>query len=201
MAAIPGSRPEQRASFLGWLPPSVWLLGWVSLLTDTASEAIYPLLPLFLTATLGARPLAIGLIEGVAEATSSLLKIVSGAWSDRQGRRRPWVIAGYSLSSLVRPGMALATGWVAVFALRFVDRVGKGIRSAPRDALLASWAAPEARGRVFGFHRAMDHVGAILGPVAAAAFLWVFPGRYRLLFALTIIPGLAVVALVRAAAG
>jgi MFS family permease len=175
----------------------VWLLGWVSLLTDVASEAIYPLLPLFLTVMLGARPLALGLIEGVAEATAALLKIASGAWSDRQGRRRPWVIAGYTVSALVRPAMALATGWVIVLALRFVDRVGKGIRSAPRDAMLASWAPPEARGRVFGFHRAMDHVGAILGPLCAAAFLWLWPGRYRLLFALTLIPGLAVVALVR----
>jgi MFS family permease len=177
-----------------WLPPSVWLLGWISLLTDTASEAIYPLLPLFLTSILGARPVVLGVIEGIAEATSSILRIAAGALSDRQGRR-PWVIAGYTLSSLVRPAMSLVGGWGQVLALRFVDRMGKGVRGAPRDALLASWAPPDARGRVFGFHRAMDHAGAVLGPAAAALFLWIRPGAYRLLFALTILPGLAVLVL------
>jgi MFS family permease len=178
-----------------WLPPSVWLLGVISLLTDTASEAIYPLLPMFLTAVLGARPLALGLIEGVAEATSSVLKIVAGRASDRSGRRRPWVVAGYTLSSLVRPLMAFVTGWGQVFALRFIDRVGKGVRSAPRDAWLASMAAADARARVFSFHRAMDHTGAILGPVVAAALLWLWPGAFRAVFFATLLPGLAVVAL------
>lgn len=178
-----------------WLPPSVWLLGVISLLTDTASEAIYPLLPMFLTAVLGARPLALGLIEGVTEATSSVLKIVAGRASDRSGRRRPWVVAGYTLSSLVRPLMAFVTGWGQVFALRFIDRVGKGVRSAPRDAWLASMAAADARARVFSFHRAMDHTGAILGPVVAAALLWLWPGAFRAVFFATLLPGLAVVAL------
>jgi MFS family permease len=184
--------PSRRWS---WLPPSVWLLGLISLLTDTASEAIYPLLPAFLTAVLGARPLALGLIEGVAEATSSVLKIVAGRVSDRHGRRRPWVVAGYTLSALVRPLMAFVTGWGQVFALRFVDRVGKGVRSAPRDAWLASMAPADARARVFSFHRAMDHTGAILGPMAAAALLWVWPGAFRAVFLATLLPGLAVVAL------
>jgi MFS family permease len=178
-----------------WLPPSVWLLGVISLLTDTASEAIYPLLPMFLTAVLGARPLALGLTEGVAEATSSVLKIVAGRASDRSGRRRPWVVAGYTLSSLVRPLMAFVTGWGQVFALRFIDRVGKGVRSAPRDAWLASMAAADARARVFSFHRAMDHTGAVLGPVVAAALLWLWPGAFRAVFFATLLPGLAVVAL------
>jgi MFS family permease len=168
----------------------------VSLLTDTASEAIYPLLPLFLTHVLGARALAIGLVEGAAEAVSSVLKVVSGRLADRTQRRRPLVVAGYSLSSLARPLIALATAWGHVFVLRLVDRVGKGLRSAPRDAILASVAPAETRGRVFGFHRAMDHTGAILGPLIASAFLWVAPGRYRTLFLLTLLPGLAVVALV-----
>jgi MFS family permease len=184
--------PSRRWS---WLPPSVWLLGLISLLTDTASEAIYPLLPAFLSAVLGARPLALGLIEGVAEATSSVLKIVAGRVSDRHGRRRPWVVAGYTLSALVRPLMAFVTGWGQVFALRFVDRVGKGVRSAPRDAWLASMAPADARARVFSFHRAMDHTGAILGPMAAAALLWVWPGAFRAVFLATLLPGLAVVAL------
>lgn len=179
-----------------FLPPTVWLLGWVSLLTDTASEAIYPLLPLFLTRVLGARALALGVVEGAAEAVASILKIVSGRLADRTGRPRPLVVAGYSLSSLARPLIGLAAGWGHVFALRLVDRVGKGLRSAPRDAILASVAPPAARGRVFGFHRAMDHTGAILGPLLAAAFLWAAPGQYRALFVLTLLPGLAVVALV-----
>jgi MFS family permease len=168
----------------------------VSLLTDTASEAIYPLLPLFLTQVLGARALTIGLVEGAAEAVSGVLKVVAGRMADRARRRRPLVVAGYALSSLARPLIGLAASWSHVFALRLVDRVGKGVRGAPRDAILASVADPERRGRVFGFHRAMDHTGAILGPALASAFLWFAPGRYRALFLLTLLPGLAVVALV-----
>lgn len=186
------SAPSRRWS---WLPPSVWLLGVISLLTDTASEAIYPLLPMFLTAVLGARPLVLGFIEGVAEATSSVLKIVAGRVSDRSGRRRPWVVAGYTLSALVRPLMAFVTGWGHVFALRFVDRVGKGVRSAPRDAWLAAMAPADARARVFSFHRAMDHTGAILGPVLAATLLWLWPGAFRAVFFATLLPGIVVVAL------
>jgi MFS family permease len=166
----------------------------VSLLNDVASEAIYPLLPFFLTSVLGATALSLGIIEGVAEAVSSVLKVISGRLSDRR-RRKPIVIAGYSLSALARPFISVANGWVAVFALRFVDRVGKGIRSAPRDAMLAELASPTNRGRVFGFHRAMDHTGAVLGPLLATAFLVAFPSRYRTLFALTAIPGLATVVL------
>ena len=180
----------------GWLPPGVWILGGISLLTDTATEAIYPLLPLFLTGVLGARVAAVGVVEGAAEAVASVLKVVSGRLADRLGRRRVFVVAGYSLSSLARPLIGLAGTWGHVFALRLTDRVGKGLRSAPRDAILASLATPETRGRVFGFHRAMDHAGAVVGPLLAAAFLWFAPGQYRTLFLLTIIPGLAVVALV-----
>ena len=186
----------RRGARAPFLPPAAWLLGWVSLLTDTASEAIYPLLPLFLTRVLGARALALGLVEGAAEAVASVLKVVSGRLADRTGRRRPLVVAGYSLSSLARPLIGLAGAWGHVFLLRLVDRLGKGLRSAPRDAILASAASPETRGRVFGFHRAMDHTGAILGPLLASAFLWLAPGQYRTLFLLTLLPGLAVVALV-----
>jgi MFS family permease len=176
------------------LPRPVWLLGLTSLLTDTASEAIYPLLPIYLTRVLGAGAVSLGLIEGFAEAANSVLKILSGHFSDRWRIRRPIVIAGYGLSSAVRPLTALVTSWPQLLAVRFVDRVGKGIRGAPRDALLAACATPSTRGRIFGFHRAMDHVGAMLGPVLASLFLFLLPGRYRTLFALTAIPGAFAVA-------
>lgn len=178
------------------LPRGVWLLGWVSLATDAASEGIYALLPFFLTTVLGAGALSLGIVEGAADAVNSVLKLASGRWSDRTERRRPLVVAGYALSSAVRPLMSLAASWTQVFAVRFVDRIGKGIRGAPRDAWLASLATPETRGRVFGFHRGMDHAGAIVGPVVASLFLVAFPGQYRALFALSIVPGLIAVLLV-----
>jgi MFS family permease len=165
------------------------MLGWVSLATDAATEAVYPLLPFFLTRVLGAGAISIGLIEGVAEAASSVLKVWSGRWSDRWRRRQPLALAGYAVSSIVRPFISLATAWPHVLGVRFLDRVGKGVRSAPRDAMLASYADARSRGLVYGFHRAMDHAGAIIGPLAAAAFLLAWPGRYRTLFALTVVPG------------
>ena len=177
------------------LPAGVWLLGGVSLLNDVASEAIYPLLPFFLTSVLGATAMSLGLIEGAAEAVSSILKVVSGRLSDRWGRRKPILLAGYSLSGLARPFISIASGWIGVFVLRFIDRVGKCIRSAPRDAMLADLADATNRGKVFGFHRAMDHTGAVLGPLLATAFLIAFPDRYRMLFALTAIPGIGTVVL------
>lgn len=178
------------------LPRTVWLLGWVSLATDSATEAIYPLLPFFLTQVLGAGAISLGVVEGAAEAVNSLLKVWSGRTADRRPAKRPLVLAGYSISSLARPLIALAQSWTHVFAIRVVDRVGKGIRSAPRDAILAATATPETRGRVFGFHRAMDHAGAVLGPLLATAFLYFYPDRYRTLFALTLIPGLIAIALI-----
>jgi MFS family permease len=171
------------------LPRPVWLLGLTSLFTDTGSEAIYPLLPVYLTRVLGAGAASLGLIEGVAEAANSLLKILSGHLSDRWKMRRPIVIGGYGLSSAIRPLIALVVSWPQLLVVRFLDRVGKGVRGAPRDAMLAACATPATRGRVFGFHRSMDHVGAIVGPLLASAFLFAYPGRYRWLFALTIIPG------------
>src|SRR5262245_16557754 len=135
----------------------VWLLGWVSFFTDTASEMIYPLLPLFLTRTLGAGAMSLGVIEGVAEAANSILKIASGWLSDRTGQPKWLVLAGYTLSSLVRPVIAFVSSWPQVLALRFTDRLGKGIRTSPRDAMLARFAPGATRGRVYGFHRAMDH--------------------------------------------
>lgn len=180
------------------LPRPVRLLGWVSLLTDAATEAVYPLLPVFITQVLGGPPVALGMVEGAADATSSALKIFSGRWSDRAGVRKPIVLLGYSLSSLIRPFIAITSSWLHVFLIRVVDRVGKGLRSAPRDAMLASLAPPGGRGRVFGYHWAMDHAGAAIGPALATVFLYFAPDNYRLLFALTIIPGLlAVITLTR----
>jgi MFS family permease len=187
--------PEMKKAW--GLPAGVWLLGGVSLLNDVASESIYPLLPFFLTSVLGATAVSLGIIEGAAEAISSVLKLISGRLSDRWKRRKPIVVAGYGLSAIARPFMSVATGWVTVFALRFVDRVGKGIRSAPRDAMLADLADHTNRGRVFGYHQAMDHTGAVLGPLLATAFLLACPGRYRTLFALTAIPGIATVLLLQ----
>ncbi len=168
------------------------------MLTDAATEAVYPVLPVFITQVLGGPPVALGIIEGAADATSSVLKVFAGRWSDRLGARKPIVVAGYAISSLVRPFMALATSWAHVFFIRVTDRVGKGLRSAPRDAMLASLAPPGERGRVFGYHWAMDHAGAAVGPLLATVFLYFSPDNYRVLFALTIIPGaLAVMTLLR----
>ena len=188
--------PSNGVRGLFGLPRPVWLLGWVSLATDSATEAIYPLLPFFLTTVLGAGAVSLGIIEGAAEAVNSLLKIWSGRVADRRPSRRPLVLAGYSISSLVRPLIAVAQAWGYVLAIRVADRVGKGIRSAPRDAMLAGWATKETRGSVFGFHRSMDHAGAVLGPLLATLFLYFYPGSYRTLFALTIIPGAIAVALI-----
>jgi MFS family permease len=176
------------------IPRPVWLLGFVSLFTDAATEVIYPLMPVYLSQVLGASALSLGVIEGVAEGVNSLLKILSGWWSDRRPRRRPMVILGYSLSSAARPLISITATWPQVLAIRVLDRTGKGIRSAPRDAMLSRFADASSRGRIFGFHRAMDHAGAIVGPLMATAFLFVLPGRYRLLFALTAIPGALAVA-------
>ena len=150
---------------------------------------IYPLLPVYLSRVLGAGAVSLGVVEGVAEGVNSLLRVVSGRLSDRWSRRKPIVIAGYLLSSVARPFISVTTGWTQVLAIRAIDRTGKGIRGAPRDAMLAEFATPAARGRVYGFHRAMDHAGAVIGPLIATAFLIAWPGEYRTLFALTIVPG------------
>lgn len=153
------------------LPRSVWLLGMISLLNDSASEMIYPLLPLFLAGTLGAGPRVLGLIEGLAEAVSSLLKLAVGAWSDRVRRAKPFVVTGYGIAGVARTLIAAATGWWMVLLCRLADRVGKGLRSSPRDALLGRSIEPEQRGLAFGLHRAMDNAGAVIGPLVAAALL------------------------------
>jgi len=153
------------------LPRTVVVLGLVSLLNDSASEMITPLLPIFLTATLGAGPAIVGLVEGLAEATASILKLVSGRLADRGVPAKSLVLGGYTLSNIMRPLIGLAVGWTSVLLLRFLDRVGKGIRTAPRDALIAAAAGPEQRGRAFGFHRSMDHAGSVIGPLLAFGLL------------------------------
>ncbi len=154
------------------LPRNVVAISVVSLLNDASSEIIYPMLPAFLALALGASPKAIGIVEGVAESVSSLLKLFSGYFSDRTGKRKGLVVFGYGLASVARPLLALATTWHQVLAVRFTDRVGKGLRSAPRDAMIADAAPPTERGLAFGFHRAMDHGGAVLGPLIGLALLW-----------------------------
>jgi MFS family permease len=183
--------PSEKPS----IPRPVWFLGWTSLCTDAATEMIYPLLPLYLSRVLGATAVSLGIIEGVAEGVNSLLKVFSGYWADRATRRRPIVVFGYALSSLARPFIAITRTWPQVLLVRSLDRVGKGIRGAPRDVLLARFSTPTTRGRIYGFHRAMDHTGAIVGPLAATVVLFFAPEQYRLLFGLTAIPGAIAVAL------
>lgn len=176
------------------LPRNVWLLGWTSLLNDTASEMAAPLLPSFLS-TLGADARHLGLIEGCADSTASILKLFSGGWSDRAGRRKGFVVFGYALPALVRPLLKWAFAPWHVLAVRMGDRIGKGMRTAPRDALIADSTDPTLRGRAFGLHRAMDHLGAAIGPLAAAGYLYLWPGQLRPLFFLALIPGVLVVLL------
>src|SRR6478736_7006967 len=175
--------------------PGVLLFGWVSFLSDVASDMIYPLLPDFLTRTLHAGPAALGVIEGVAEATASLMKWLSGWWSDRVRRRKPMVVGGYAIAAVARPLIGLATSWAQVLAIRFSDRVGKGLRTPARDALLADITAPGDRGRAFGLQRAMDNAGALAGPLLAALLLRFWIKDERTLFFLALVPGLLALAL------
>lgn len=181
-------------SRLATLPRTVWILGLISLVNDGASDLIYPLLPLYLTSVLMAGPRALGLIEGIAEATASLLKLVSGILSDRWGRTRPWIIGGYGLAGVARPLIALASCWPLVMLLRFADRLGKGLRSSPRDALLAAAVTPEQRGLAFGLHRAMDNAGAVVGPLIAAGLLALHLSL-RQIISWSLLPGIVCTAL------
>jgi MFS family permease len=175
---------------------NVLILGLVSLLTDISSEMIYPLLPLFLTTVLGGGPAFLGLIEGVAESTASILKLVSGVMSDRVRARKRLVLGGYGVSALARPLIALATSPLAVLFIRFADRVGKGIRTSPRDALIADSIDPSVRGKAYGFHRSMDNAGALIGPLVATLLLTWFVTDIRTVFLLSAIPGALAVLLI-----
>jgi MFS family permease len=181
------------------LPRTVFALAAVSLLTDASSEMIYPLLPLFLSSVLGASATALGAIEGAAESVAALLKLASGAWSDRLTRRKPLVVVGYALASIVRPLIGLAQGVGQVAALRVTDRIGKGIRTSPRDALIADAVAPSQRGVAYGLHRAGDHLGGVLGPVLAFVLLQFAGISLRTMFLLAAIPAaLSVLVLITA---
>src|ERR1043165_6109877 len=174
---------------------SVYALSAVSFFTDASSEMIYPLLPVFLTTVLGASAGALGVIEGAAETTSALLKLASGWWSDRVRRRKPLIALGYGLASAARPLVAIAQSATQVLAIRLVDRVGKGIRGAPRDALIADSVDPSIRGKAFGIQRTSDHAGAVLGPLIAFGVLHWWHTPLRTVFWLAAIPGAIAVAI------
>ncbi|MDO9118769.1 MAG: MFS transporter [Nitrospira sp.] len=178
------------------IPRNVWIAGWVSFFMDVSSEMVYPLVPLFLTSSLGASKSVVGLIEGIAEAAASLLKLFSGVVADRFGKTKLLMGLGYGISTASRPLLALAPGWGMVLAARFTDRVGKGIRTAPRDAIIAASTPPERLGLAFGFHRALDTAGAVVGPALALVILSVWVADYRLVFWLSIVPGVVAVALI-----
>ncbi|HEX6863863.1 MAG TPA: MFS transporter, partial [Thermoanaerobaculia bacterium] len=176
---------------------NVLALSVVSFLTDVSSDMTYPLLPVFLASVLGASATSVGAIEGAAESTAALLKLASGWWSDRVAKRKPLVLAGYTIAAVIRPLIGLAQSVSQVLTIRVADRVGKGIRGAPRDALIADSVDPSVRGRAFGFHRAADHAGAVVGPLLAFALLRWADLDLRHLFLWTAVPGaLAVAALV-----
>jgi MFS family permease len=176
------------------LPPNVWLIGVISLLNDTASDLLYPLIPLYLSSVLMSGPKALGIIEGIAEATSSILKLVSGVLVDKTNHTKPWIVWGYGLAGFSRPLISIATSWVGVLGIRILDRIGKGLRSSPRDALLAASVPPERRGLAFGLHRSMDNAGAVLGPILAAVLLG---GGFKVrdLFVISIVPAILCLAM------
>jgi MFS family permease len=196
-----GTTPPQTAGGardgkIWGLDRNVFWAGVASFFMDVSSEMIYSLVPIFLSSVLGVNKSLIGLIEGIAESTASLLKLFSGWFSDRLGRRKPLMLFGYGLSTLSRPLLALSTGWGMVLGARFVDRFGKGVRTAPRDAIVADSSVREELGRSFGYHRAMDQFGAVVGPGIAFLVLVAHPGAYRTVFWISMIPGAICVAVI-----
>lgn len=183
------------------LPRNVFAISLVSLLNDASSEIVYPLLPIFVASTLGASAGAIGIIEGTAESISSLLKLFAGYLSDRLGKRKLLVVSGYTVASIARPLLAFANNWHQVLAIRLSDRIGKGVRTAPRDAMIADAVAVEQRGLAFGFHRAMDHGGAVIGPLLGYLLVFIFvvnrnaptKSEFKTIFLLAAVPALAAV--------
>ncbi|GAB4291325.1 MAG: MFS transporter [Roseovarius sp.] len=190
--------PPGRDAPAGWrrLPRGIWALGLVSMLMDVSSEMIHALLPVYLVVGLGTMALAVGVIEGIAEATAAITKVFSGALSDRIGRRKQLAALGYGLAALTKPVFPLApsVGWLV--AARFIDRVGKGIRGAPRDALVADIAPPRLRGAAFGLRQALDTVGAFLGPLLGVALMWAFADDFASVFWVAVIPAFAALALI-----
>ncbi|MCX7960788.1 MAG: MFS transporter [Burkholderiales bacterium] len=177
------------------VPRGVWMLGFVSLAMDVSSEMIHSLLPVFMVAGLGASALAVGIVEGIAESTALIVRVFSGALSDRLGRRKPLAVAGYALGALAKPLFALAPGVGWVLAARFIDRVGKGVRAAPRDALVADLTPPQTRGAAYGLRQALDTVGAFLGPLAAVGLMLAWAGDFRAVFWAAVLPASAAVLL------
>lgn len=175
------------------LPRSIRTLGWVSFFTDVASEMVYPVVPLFLVSVLGAPATVLGAMEGAAEAVVCLMKGASGWHSDRMGKRTPFVRFGYGLGALSKPLLALALSWPMVFAARIIDRSGKGLRTTARDAMIADAAPPAIAGRAYGFHRAMDTAGAVVGVSLSMGLLALLPGAYRTIFLLAVLPSLIAV--------
>jgi MFS family permease len=171
------------------IPANVKAFAWASFLRDVASEMVYPLLPGFFSAVLRTGATFLGITEGIAEATASLLKGLSGYWSDRVRKRKPLVLVGYGISALATPLIGFANHWWVVLSARFGDRVGKGIRTAPRDALIADSVNEKVRGKAFGLHRAADTAGAVVGPLVAWGLMWLTGNNYRLVFWLSFMPG------------
>lgn len=180
-----------KKSFFRGLTSNILILGFVSLFTDLSSQMVFPLIPLFLTTVLGAGAYAVGIVEGAAETTASLLKVISGYWSDKIKKRKPFVILGYSLSSVTKPLFALAYTWPFVLFIRIVERIGKGLRTAPRDAIVAESCDEDVRGKAYGLHRAMDGIGSISG--AILAFLLLPSLGYRNIFLFAFIPAIIAV--------
>jgi len=185
---------RRRIKVLEGITRNILILGLVSLFTDLSSQMVFPLIPLFLTTVLGAGAYAVGVVEGAAETTASLLKVVSGYWSDKIKKRKPFVLFGYSLSSITKPLFTFANVWPIVLFIRVVERIGKGLRTAPRDALVAESCDESVRGKAYGFHRAIDGIGSVLG--ATLAFLLLPVLGYRNIFLLAFIPGIAAVVVI-----
>ncbi|QGM44750.1 MFS transporter [Methylocystis heyeri] len=183
------------------IPRGVWALGVVSLLMDLSSEMIHALLPVYLVGVLGASMVEVGAIEGIAEATASIVKIFSGALSDWLGKRKWLAVLGYGLAAVTKPAFPLAQGVDLLIAARFIDRVGKGIRGAPRDALVADITPPELRGAAFGLRQSMDTVGAFLGPAAAIGLMWLTANDFKVVFWVAVIPAILAVAVLIAGVG
>ena len=185
----------KRGSNLSRIPAGVWVLGFVSMTMDISSEMIHSLLPLFMVSTLGASAMTVGLIEGVAESTALIVKIFSGVLSDAIGKRKELALLGYALGALTKPVFAMASGAGVVLAARVLDRIGKGVRGAPRDALVADITPPQLRGAAFGLRQSLDTVGAFVGPLLAAGLMLLWSDDFRAVFWIAVIPGLLAVAL------
>ncbi|HSC55695.1 MAG TPA: MFS transporter, partial [Nitrospira sp.] len=177
------------------MPAGIWVLGFVSLLMDVSSEMIHSLLPLFMVTSLGTGTMAVGVVEGLAESLALVVKVFSGALSDYWGKRKGLTVLGYALGALTKPLFALATGIGFVLIARLLDRVGKGVRGAPRDALIADIAPPEIRGAAFGLRQSLDTVGAILGPLLAVGLMLLWADDFRAVFWVAVVPGLMSVGL------